>query len=181
MEKPSKPSEVNAHIAALLASKSFKAKEKVIQISQHLLDNQIKVDELVAFAAMQKGKNKATLIESMEYVSKIKPEIVSRKAFLFVSQSLKDDEARVKWESAKVIRNSAHLFPKLLKEAIVNLLSNTEHDGTVVRWSAAGALAAIISCKTSLNKELIPAVISIQDREQDNAIKKIYHKALKKV
>ena len=79
-----------------------------------------------------------------------------------------------------MIANTAHLFPRLLKKAVANLLDNTEYSGTVVRWSAAGALSKIIQCKTGINKDLIPAIEAIEKREDDNAIKKIYLQGLKK-
>jgi hypothetical protein len=77
----------------------------------------------------------------MEFASKTNPGIINDKGFEFAIESLKSDAPRVKWESAKVIANTAHLFPKMLNKAVGNLLINTEHSGTVVRWSAAGALS----------------------------------------
>jgi hypothetical protein len=50
----------------------------------------------------------------------------------------------------------------------------------VVRWSAAMALGEIIKFKTTVNKNLIPAVDGILKREEKNSIKKIYLAALKK-
>jgi HEAT repeat protein len=88
---------------------------------------------------------------------------------------------RVKWESAKVIGNSAHLFSDDLEEAIKNLLTNTEDKGTVVRWSAAFALGEIVKIKTNYQIDLIKAIEVIIDREEKNSIKKIYQKALKQL
>ena len=167
-------------IITIAENKGLKAKEKVVQISSLVLNNKVFIDELVQTAASQKDVVKGTLIEAMEFASKEKPELINEKAFEFVIQSLKEDAPRVKWEAAKVISNTAHLFPKLLKKAITNLLANTEDSGTVVRWSAATALSKIINLNTPLNKELIPAAEAILKWEQDNAIKKIYEKALKK-
>ena len=98
---------------------------------------------------------------------------------LCVKQS-KITKHSIKWESAKVVGNVSHLYPEKLDEAIGNLLVNSEHAGTVVRWSAAYALSQIIKIKTSRNKELIPTIESICEREEKNSIKKIYLEALKK-
>ena len=98
---------------------------------------------------------------------------------LCVKQS-KITKHSIKWESAKVVGNVAHHYPEKLDEAIGNLLVNSEHAGTVVRWSAAYALSQIIKIKTSRNKELIPTIESICEREEKNSIKKIYLEALKK-
>lgn len=164
----------------ILSDKTLKAKTRVLSISQSLIDGEFSVQLLTDTAKTESDTNKGTIIESMEFASKTNPDIITRKTFEFVIESLKAEAPRVKWESAKVIANTAHLFPEMLKKAIANLLDNTEHTGTVVRWSAAGALSKIVQCKTSLNKELIPTIEAIEKRETDNAIKKIYIQGLKK-
>jgi hypothetical protein len=88
---------------------------------------------------------------------------------------------RIKWESAKVIGNTANLFITKLDTPIKNLLVNTEHEGTVVRWSAAFALGEILKLKTKHNKQLLPAIEAICKREEKNSIKKIYLDAMKKI
>ena len=57
----------------------------------------------------------------------------------------------------------------------------TEHSGTVVRWSAAYALSEILKLKTNANKTLLPTIESIIDKEEKDSIKKIYRKAIKEV
>jgi len=172
--------ETTTTINVILNDKTIKAKQKVSSISQLLLSGKVSIQHLISSAKKETDSNKATIIESIEYASKLKADIVNETGFEFAIESLKSDAPRVKWESAKVIANSAHMFPKMLKNAVVNLLTNTEHAGTVVRWSAAGALSKIIQCKTNLNKELIPTIEAIEKREEDNAIKKIYQQGLKK-
>jgi hypothetical protein len=167
-------------VEKILTDKSLKIKERVASISQLLLNGKVSLPELIETTKSQVDTHKATLIEAMEYASKTKAGIIDEKAFEFVTGTLKYEAPRIKWESAKVIANTAHLYPKMLKKAVVNLLENTEHPGTVVRWAAAGALSKIIQCKTALNKDLVPAIRAIEERETDNAIKKIYQQGLKK-
>jgi hypothetical protein len=167
-------------ILAIVQNKAIKVKEKVVQLSGLLLNNKVTIDELVDMAKSQKDVIKGTLVEAMEHATKINPEIINREAFQFLIQSLHEGAPRVKWEAARAISNTAHLFPKLLNNAVVNLLDNTEHGGTVVRWSAATALSKIILLNTALNKELIPTAEAIIQREEDNAVNKIYQQALKK-
>ena len=88
---------------------------------------------------------------------------------------------RVKWESAKVVGNIAHLYPAKLDTAIMHLLANTNHDGTVVRWSAAFALGEILKLKTKHNSSLLSRIEKICDQEEKNSIKKIYQAAIKKL
>lgn len=163
----------------LLNDKGIKPKEKTELLSQLVLTNLLVIDELISFAKISKDPIKATVIESFEFATKLKPGIASQSMLHFVTQTLTEKAPRVKWESAKVIGNIAHLFPKQLEEAIKNLLVNTEHAGTVVRWSAAFALAQILKLKTPINKELIPAIETICEREEKNSIKKIYLEGLK--
>jgi HEAT repeat protein len=117
-------------------------------------------------------------VEAIEFATKAKPEIATPECLKFVTETLLDKAPRVKWESARVIGNIAHLYPAKLDKAIANLLTNSEFPGTVVRWSAAYALGEIVKLGTKRNKDLIPAVEAIIRRESDNAIRKIYLAAL---
>jgi hypothetical protein len=173
-----KISEAQKAVIAILENKGIKAKEKTLAVSGLLLNNKISIDDLVQLAGLQTDSNKGTLLAVMEFVSKGHPEIINGKAFKFVLSCLKEDAPRIKWEAAKVISNTAPLFPKFLKTAVPVLLGNSSHKGNVVRWSAATALAKIIALKKSLNSELIPKVEAILEWEKDNAIRKIYQKAL---
>src|SRR5215213_3656948 len=116
----------NKIIQEILNDKIITAKEKVSLISQLLLDGKVSVQQLISSAKNETDTNKASIIESMEYASKMKADIINEQGFQFVIESLKLDAPRIKWESARVIANSAHLFPKILKKAVVNLLANTE-------------------------------------------------------
>lgn len=169
------------NIADLLKDKTLNAKQKTAFLSRWLPDEGMAPTLLLAFAQKAKGSQKASCIEAMEQASLQNPGLVGSDWFGFVTEQLTDKAPRVKWESAKVVANTAHLFPKKLDKAIAHLLGNTEHTGTVVRWSAALALARIVGLKTPHNKTLVPAIKNIMDQEEKNSIKKIYAEALKKV
>ncbi len=169
------------NVQEILNNKAIKPKEKTEALSQLILDDPKKIDEFIILAKASKDPIKATIIESFEFATKLKPEIANKLMLEFVSHTLTEKAPRVKWESAKVIGNIAHLFPKQLDIAINHLLVNTEHTGTVVRWSAAFALSQIVKLKTPVNKELIPAIETICEREEKNSIKKIYQEVLKKI
>lgn len=167
-------------IDELLKDKVLKPKEKTETISKWILDKTLPTDELIAFAEKQKDPAKATCVEAMEYATKLKPNIADETVLTFVTNSLTAKAPRIKWESAKVIGNIAHLFPKNLDKAIANLVTNTEHEGTVVRWSAAFALGEIIKLKTKHNTDLLPLIENICEKEEKNSIKKFYLDAIKK-
>lgn len=168
-------------LTELFADKSTKPKEKTEQLKTLLAGKKIKIDELIAFAEKSKDPVKAGCIEALEFLTKENPSTISENGIDFAIASLTAKAPRIKWESAKVIGNSIHLFPKKIKEAIVPLLDNSEHEGTVVRWSAAYALGQILLAKTPVNKTLVPAVEAIIKREEKNSIRKIYLAALKKL
>lgn len=167
-------------IDELIKDKTIKPKEKTGTISKWILDKSLPIDELIVFAEKQKDPAKATSIEAIEYATKQNPKIADKTVLNFVTDALTAKAPRIKWESAKVIGNIAHLFPTQLEKIIVNLLTNTEHEGTVVRWSAAFALGEILKLKTKHNANLFPAIEAICEKEEKNSIKKIYLDAIKK-
>lgn len=168
-------------IPALLNDKTIKPKEKTETLSNWLLEGKLTSDQLTSFAESAKDPAKATCIEALEFATRQQPTLCNAKTFQFVTQTLTAKAPRVKWESAKVIANTAHLFTGKLNEAIKNLLDNSEHEGTVVRWSAAFAIGEIVKLRTKHNPDLIPAVESICQREEKNSIKKIYLDSFKKI
>lgn len=161
--------------------KVSKPKEKVETLSKELLNGNLKADSLIDFATKSRDTIKASCIEVLEYASKQQPEIVTAHAFTFLSNCLNEKAPRIKWESAKVIGNCCSLYTSKLEPAIHGLLLNSEHTGTVVRWSAAYALGEIVKLKTEHQPELVKALENIAAREEKNSIKKIYMTALKKI
>lgn len=168
-------------IVEILHDKAIKPKEKTETITQWILDYSMPIDELIAIAENQKAPAKASCIEAMEFATKINPSIADEAMLTFVSKTLLENAPRIKWESAKVIGNIAFLFPSKLDNAITNLLTNTKHEGTVVRWSAAFALGEILKINTTYNTKLLPLIQNIINMEEKNSIKKIYLSALKKI
>lgn len=168
-------------IKEIFSDKSLKPKARTELLSEMLQQNKIKIDELISFARQAKDPIKATCIEAFEFATKINPFISDKNCWSFVVDSLQSKTPRVKWESARVVANICSNFTKELDTVIVNLLANTEYEGTVVRWSAAMALGELIKLKTKHNKTLIPAVKNIITLEEKNSIKKIYQAALKSV
>ena len=168
-------------LTLLFKDKTINSKQKTAQICHWLIEGSVTIHEILRYAEKAKPNEKATCIEGIEQASKLNAGIVTQEAFVFVINSLLDKEPRVKWESARVIGNAAMLFKDTLDEAINNLLLNTKHDGTVVRWSAAYALGEIIKLRTTHNTTLIDLIKPIIEAESKNSIQKIYNAAIKKV
>ncbi len=166
----------------IFKDKTLKPKEKTEHLSQLVSDNTISVKELIAFANAAKDPVKATCIECLEFATQANPGILNDEGLAWIISNLGSKAPRVKWECAKVISNTIHLYPPKVNAAVTKLLDNTATaEGTVVRWSAATALAAVLKMKTKMNEELIPAIENIMANEEKNSIKKIYAAALKKI
>ncbi len=168
-------------IEGIFKDKTIKTKVKVTTIGEWLTNNELTLEELLAYAEKQRATDKATCIEAVEYATKKVPTIANENLLVFVTTALKDDEPRVKWESAKVIGNIAKIFPAELDKTISNLLPNAKKTGTVVRWATAYALAEILKLKTDNNKKLLPKIEALCENEENNGVKKKYIDALKKV
>ena len=168
-------------IKALIDDKSISPKDKTTQLAAAILDGSITTTTLLAFAQKAKAPAKATCIEAMEFATQTNPAIAGGEVLDFVLANLQDKAPRVKWECGKVVANTIHLHPKHLETAISNLLINTTDAGTVVRWSAATAFAAVLAMKTPHNETLVPALQQVMNTEEKNSIKKIYAAAFKKL
>src|SRR4051794_5461602 len=111
----------------VFGDKALKQKAKTELLGRALIDKVVTLEELTAFAERSKDTEKASCIEAIEYATRQDPDLATEKCLKYVSQKLTEEAPRVKWESAKVIGNIAHLYPTKLNVAIGNLLTNSEH------------------------------------------------------
>jgi len=167
-------------IEQIFNDKTIKPKDKTLSLAKLLEEKKVSAHELISFAKNSKDPVKASCIEALEFVTKTRPEFADLECLKFLSGTLAEKAPRIKWESAKTIANICHLFPDNLDTTIGNLFSNTEHAGTVVRWSSAQALVAIAKLNHKRNKELLLAMEAVSKREEKNSIVKIYSTVLKK-
>ncbi len=169
------------NIADLLADKLVKPKQKTEMLSELILEGKMTVSSMIKEAEKMKDPAKATCIEAIEFATQKNADLAKEDCLKFMSDSLTHKAPRIKWESAKVIGNIAHKHSNKLDEAISNLLKNTQHEGTVVRWSAAFALGEIVKLKNKQHQGLVPELEKICEAEEKNSIKKIYLSAFKKL
>ncbi len=167
-------------ISELFADKTLKPKEKTEKLCQELDAGDITVSDLITFADKAKDAEKATCIESLEYLTKKDGTAIDRKVLDWVVAQLGAKAPHIKWESARVIGNTISQHPDIAEQAIPGLMENANNDGTVVRWSAAYALGEILKLKLPINATLLPALTNMMDQEEKNSIRKIYAAAIKK-
>lgn len=165
----------------IFADKTTKPKEKTESIAILLVSKKLLVSDLLKQAKDLKESPKATCVEAIEFATHTDKTIVKEKDLDYIIACLADKAPRIKWESAKVIANVISLYPKKIESALPDLLTNTEHTGTVVRWSAATAIGEILKLNQKINTTLLPTVNTIVEREEKNSIKKIYLQAIKKL
>ncbi|HLP10710.1 MAG TPA: HEAT repeat domain-containing protein [Flavobacteriales bacterium] len=168
-------------IEEVFASKTLKPKQKTETLYKLVVSKKVSINALLTHAKSAKDSAKATCIEALEMATKNDAKLGNTAVLDFVTNSLAEKAPRIKWESAKVIGNIAGLYAGKLEKAISHLLTNTEHEGAVVRWSAAYALGEILKTKHPSTKKLIPAIEAICLREEKNSIKKVYLAALKNI
>jgi len=167
------------NINEILSDKTLKPKAKVEALSQNIIAKKISINDLMQFAETAKDNEKGACIEALEFTSRTDIKMINKKCFDFAVNYLGDKAPRVKWECAKIIGNTAHLFRNDLDKAINNLLINAGYEGTVVRWSAAFALTEILKLKTEYNKKLLPKIAKVYEKETKPNIRKMYLDALK--
>lgn len=171
----------SASIHELFGNRAIKPKDRTRSISEWLIDQSITTDELIGFAYHQKAPVKATCMEALEYVTALQPQLATIAVFEFAANNLADPAPRVKWESARVISNIAPMFPDQLNRVVSQLLENATHSGTVVRWSAATALAQIACISGYQNPGFLNQLQALLENEPKSSIQKIYRAALKSV
>lgn len=166
-------------IEAIFGDKTTKPSEKNEALVKLLLENKISENDLLLFAQNQKEPVKASCMEAFEFATRLNKEFGSMSVFDFAIEGLQAKAPRLKWESAKVIGNLASRKYNQTEKAIIHLLENTEHSGTVVRWSAAFALSEIYKANEKFRPLLKEAFEGILHSEEKNSILKFYKNALK--
>lgn len=167
------------NIGELLSNKQLKPKEKTQALADAILDGELPIHSVMDFAMNAKPPAVAACMEAFEYATKQSSSAASLDLLHWAQHHLNAKASRLRWESAKVIGNIAHLYPEELELAVESLLVNTKDDSTVVRWSAAYALTQIFGLPPYANDSFRNQLLSIQQSEEKESIRKMYAKALK--
>ena len=167
-------------IAGILSSKE-KPKVKLEQLSNAVLSGKIAIKDLVSFYDEADKSEKGYLMESLEYTSQGKPEMVVSYVDFVIENINFPDSPRVRWEAARVIANLAAHSADKLEKAIDPLIKNTKDEGTVVRWSAAFALSELARNLESSRAKLEKLFVKLVKEEENNGVRKHYEKYLKEM
>ena len=144
--------------------------------------------------ALKGTKKRAAIIElivsgnlNCEQIEAISTEIsnkglsqLSSRYLLFAIPYIKSENNNCRREASRIVGNMAAQYPDMIEEAISPLLDNSSNEGIVIRWAAAYALSRIITTDRYAQSELYDKLTDISNKEEDNAIRNQYLKALKK-
>ena len=165
-------------INELLSDKTKKPTEKRREIAKAVADKTLAVSDFAA--AKIEDKNLALILEALEELSRQNPEVADLSWLKFAESHLLSPDNNVKREAARIIGNTAHLFPDNLETAVPKLIENTNNTGTVVRWSCAYALGKIIAVPKYAQSDLYDKLTALAGKEQMNGNKNQYLNGLKK-
>jgi hypothetical protein len=158
----------------------LKPKQIVVGISLKLELDRSLMPELLECLADGTDSARGHCIEAIEHATLKDPDLVVPYLNV-ISHSLSDKAPRVRWEAARIIGNVARRFPAEVESTIPGLIANTGDKGTVVRWSAAFALAEIAKANSSVRTDLLTRFPEIMAKESSNGVKNIYLKAMKSI
>ena len=144
--------------------------------------------------ALKGTKKRAAIIElivsgnlNCEQIEAISTEIsnkglsqLSSRYLLFAIPYIKSENNNCRREVSRIVGNMAAQYPDMIEEAINPLLDNSSNEGTVIRRAAAYALSRIITTDRYAQSKLYYKLTDISNKEEDNAIRNQYLKALKK-
>jgi hypothetical protein len=157
-----------------------KPKELTLLLAKELLSDETLLGQMMEYYEKAKDSGKGTCMAALTEISKEKPKAIEPFIGFIISQ-INHNAPRVKWESSQVIANMARDYPEQAKRAIPMLLENINDEGTVVKWSAAFALTEIAKSNPETQKQLLPIFREIIGKEENNGVRNIYVKAMKKL
>ena len=166
-------------IDEILKSK-IKPKEKIEQISNIIINEKNRIEELIDCFKNGSDVEKGTCAHVMKIVSANDQEIF-KPYILDLIKYINYKAPRVKWGIPETIGNLAKKYPKEVSEAIPKLMLNTTDKSTVVRWCAAFALTEIAKYNFEKQKKLISEIKELVKKENNNGVKNVYLKTLKTI
>ena len=121
--------------------------------------------------------DRAICLAAVNQITKEDPEFVKNHLDFIISQ-LDSRSAQVKLEAGDIIGRAARTSPDQAALAIPRLMQIIGSDASIVRESAAYALAEIAKCNKDTRKELIKFFKSEAKKEKISSVRNLYLDAL---
>ena len=162
----------------ILNNKALKATEQGALLMVALEDKTLSVQNLLGGIERLKAPMQSKILGVLEGATRQQPNLVTSDVMAVVTDCLQSTAPSVIRESARIIANTIHLHTSVIPELIPLLKKIAEHEGTVVRWSAATAINSIAGCTSDI-QSLEKLITPLAAKEEQASIVKIYQKALK--
>ncbi|MBK6764979.1 MAG: hypothetical protein IPG71_01350 [bacterium] len=160
--------------------KTYKGKARIAVLCDRARSAETGIAELRTYYERAKWPERAQILEAIEEVTRTEPETAARQLEWIIGETSNLAPA-IQREASRVIANCAQAFPTEVSASIPSLLLNSKHDGTIVRWAAALALAAIAKANPKTRAKLVPVFEKLAASEENNGVKSHYVKALKTI
>lgn len=167
-------------IISVMNDKALKGTKKRAAVIELIVSGSLNCEQIEAISTEINDKQMATILEAIEEISNKGLAQLSSRYLLFAIPYIKSENNNCRREASRIVGNMAAQYPDMIEEAISLLLDNTADKGTVIRWAAAYALSRILTTDRYAQSELYDKLTDISNKEEDNAIKNQYLKALKK-
>ena len=167
-------------IIEIINDKSLKRLEKRKSIVTAIVSKEVDCSIIIGTCESLPEKKCSLLLEAIEEVSRSK-EFTLEEDYLDLAQKyILSSDNSCKREASRIVGNLADKFPTKLDDAIIDLLQNTDNEGTVIRWASAYALSRIIVIPQYAKSSLFEQISDLCAKEEENGVKNQYIKALKK-
>ena len=167
-------------IISVMNDKALKGTKKRAAIIELIVSGNLNCEQIEAINTEINDKQMASILEAIEEISNKGLSQLSSRYLLFAIPYIKSENNNCRREASRIVGNMAAQYPDMIEEAISPLLDNSSNEGTVIRWAAAYALSRIITTDRYAQSKLYDKLTDISNKEEDNAIRNQYLKALKK-
>lgn len=167
-------------IQQITDDKTVKRLAKRQSLVDGILDGTFALPALSAACSCLPEKKISLLLEAMEEASRSHAVAWEEGYLELAERYLLSSDPSCRWEACRIVGNLAAQFPGALDHALPALLQNANHEGTVIRWASAYALARIVVLPPYAKGALFEQVTRLYEREQQSGVKNQYGKALKK-
>lgn len=165
-------------VSELLASK-LKPKEKIVALRDLFKQNPQAITDLPKiYVTLKKDGDKGNCVAALTLLAEEDPYYLEP-CITWIVGLLSAKQPRVKWEAAQIVAHVSDTFPEEAAKAIPQLLENAQHEGTVVRWSAAHALVRLAQSDPNIWAKLATFIEKMAVSDPQNGVRAIYAKALK--
>jgi hypothetical protein len=161
----------------------LKPKEIQAALVDGVCAGRIGAGDFVDFFLSAPDGDKGTCADVMKHVSEQHPELLEPYIDCLI-EYINYKAPRVKWGIPEAMGYLAKKYPDRVAAAIPYLLENTVENKvntTVIRWCAAFAISEIVKYNPHIQRDFVPKMKELSEKEKNNGVRNVYVKALKTI